>query len=659
MIRRRVWLWGLIGAGALAAACEDVTQVVQDSTEFKTTLAVSSTILDTTGDTLVGDTVSFSSTVTRDGVLFRTSEPFFESSDSNIVKILDATTGVASLDSVGRAVVSVTFTASEFPDSLLRAAMTVAVDSLSVSLALLSEFVVSGDTLVGDTVQFQAVVKRRDGRQVEDVVALFESNDTTVLKFVDVTTGLAFLVGSGTAEVTATFLRPLVPGTPLVATVPIKVKDFAVLLDVVSVSSGTIQEGDTLVSDTVQFSVMARLDDDTLPVANPMFVSSNPSIVTVLDPVQGRAVFADTGIAVLTVSYDDPDLPNRTRNHEVRVTTFLPFINGPASPIMGEEVEYSAIVVDTRTGQVVGTSGRKFSSSNPSVAQLLDEKDGEFLIRDIGSAEIRVTFERPKLPYSLISNAFGINVTQERFYGSASRYKGDFGEDVRLNSSAVHRFTQNSWVEFPNGTVGWVESATQSRLDFIVPAGADEGRLRLHNLVDSQGRDRDNVLTSWSFEGEGTVDDKFEDNDEFPLKDKTRISSVPWVQLLSSDPSKSAPADTNFFWFRISFGTYNFDFTANWQQDANLDMIICRGDGNKPEDYLRDGNGRPICVYGPGDNSGNRSKEEALNVALSSGYWILAYYCVDCPDTPLTYETYFNWRSSESGDLGVLDLGGN
>ena len=82
MMRRRAWIWGLIGAGAITAACEDVTQVVQDSTEYKTTVAVSSTILDTTGDTLVGDTVTFSATVTRDGVLYRASEPFFESSDS-------------------------------------------------------------------------------------------------------------------------------------------------------------------------------------------------------------------------------------------------------------------------------------------------------------------------------------------------------------------------------------------------------------------------------------------------------------------------------------------------------------------------------------------------------------------------------------------------
>jgi len=325
---------------------------------------------------------------------------------------------------------------------------------------------------------------------------------------------------------------------------------------------------------------------------------------------------------------------------------------------MGDEVQYSAIVVDTRTGQVVSTSGRRFASSNPAVAQVLDPQDGDVRIRDIGSAEISVTFEKPALPYSTIYNSFGINVTEERFYGTASRYKGDFGRDVRLNSSAVHRFTQDSWVEFPNGTVGWLESVSESRLDFIVPAGADEGQLRLHNLVDNQGRNRDDVLTSWSFEGEGTVDDEFEKNDEFPLKDKQRITSVPWIKLLSSDPSKSAPADTNFFFFRL-IGTYSFDFAATWQQDANMDLKVCRGNKNKPSDYDRDGNGRPICAYGPNNNSGNRSKEEALNLSLNSGYWIIAYYCVDCPDTPLTYETYFNWRTNEGGGLGPLELGRN
>ncbi len=643
MMRYRHLFAGLLPAAVFAAGCDDVTMVVEDATEFQTTISVSSTIIETTGDTLVGDTVQFAFTVTRDGSLFRVSAPRFESSDSDVVRILDPTTGAAVFQSTGRAIVSVAFTEPQFPDSMLRAAMTVPVDSLSLSLSVLSDFVVSGDTLVGDTVQFNASVKRKDGREVENALAFFQSSDATVVKFVDATTGVAELTGPGTALVTVTFLSPIVPGPPLSAVIPISVTDFAVILSLASVSSGSIEAGDTLVSDSVRFSVFARKGEETLPVTSPTFVSSDLSVLDILDPRTGRAVFADTGTAVVTVSFTDPDLPRRTASRTLWVTTYRVDVSGPTSPPMGDVVQYVATVIDTRSGQPAGTSGRKFSSSNTSVAEILDSRDGETFIRDVGGAEIRVTFDKPALPYSGLEGGLGLNVTQERFYGAASHKKGDFGDDIRLSSSAVHRFTENTWVEFPNGTVGFVDQVTSSRLDFFVPAGASSGQLRLHNLVDDKGQSRNNVPTSWAFESEGTVKDKFEPNDEFPLGNGVRIKSVPWVHLLSSDPDKSAPADTNFFWFSLN-RTASFDFTAEWQQDADLDLKVCLAVNQPPVDYWRGGNGQPICARGPAENSRNRSREEALGLTLGRGTWILAYYCVDCPDVPLTYRTYFNWR---------------
>jgi hypothetical protein len=125
MLRR--WSIALIVASVIVLACKDVTTVVEEATEFQTRLSVTSPILEATGDTLVGDSVRFSVTVTRDGAAFRTSDPIFESSDSTVVKFLDATTGEAVFESTGRATVSVSFTGQEFPDSLLRAAMVVAV----------------------------------------------------------------------------------------------------------------------------------------------------------------------------------------------------------------------------------------------------------------------------------------------------------------------------------------------------------------------------------------------------------------------------------------------------------------------------------------------------------------------------------------------------
>ena len=649
-MRRRRSIAGLLLAGVFAVGCEDVTQVVEDATEFRTTISVSSLILDTTGDTLVGDTVQFGVTVTRDGELFRTSEPRFESSDSQVVRILDPVTGAAVFDSVGRAVVSVTFAEAQFPDTLLNAAMTVPVDSLSVSLAMLSSFVVSGDTLVGDTVQFNPVIKRRDGRIVENVLALFASSDTAVLRFVDTSAGLAVLTGPGTAQVTVTFLAPIVPGAPLTVQIPIRVTDFALMLSVASVSSGLIEEGDTLASDSVSFSVLARKDDDTLTVNGATFVSSNASVVNILDPASGRAVLADTGAAVVTVSHADPELPNRSASHTLRVATYRVDLGGPISPVMGDEIQYTATVTHTASGEQVGTSGRRFSSSDPSVLEVLDSRDGEMFVRDLGAAQIRVTFDRPSLPYSGVEGSLGVNITEERFYGSTNRDKGDFGDDVRVNSSPVHRFTPDTWVEFPNGTVGFVEQVTQSRLDFVVPAGASSGQLRLHNLVDEDGLPRGNILSRWSFESEGTVEDKFEPNDAFPLDKDVKIKSLPWVKLLSSDPAKSAPADTNFFWFRTNYST-TFDFTATWQDDADLDFKICLAKKDPPKEYKLDGNGQPICARYPAENSRDRGREEALGLLLSRDTWVLAYYCVDCPDVPLTYQASFAWR------YGGLQLG--
>ncbi|KPK56866.1 MAG: hypothetical protein AMS21_12275 [Gemmatimonas sp. SG8_38_2] len=640
----------LLLAGVFAVGCEDVTQVVDDATEFRTTISASSLILDTTGDTLVGDTVQFGVTVTRDGELFRTSEPRFVSSDSQIVRILDPVTGAAVFDSVGRAVVSVTFAESQFPDTLLRAAMTVPVDSLSVSLSMLSNFVVSGDTLVGDTVQFNPVIKRRDGRIVENVLALFASSDTAVIRFVDTSAGLAVLTGPGTAQVTVTFLAPIVPGAPLTAQIPIKVTDFALMLSVESVSSGLIEEGDTLASDSVRFSVLARKDDDTLSVNGATFVSSDASVVNILDPASGRAVLVDTGTAIVTVSHADPDLPNRSASQTLRVATYRVDIGGPISPVMGDEIQYTATVTNTASGEQVGTSGQRFSSSDPSVLEVLDSRDGDMFVRDLGSAQIRVTFDRPSLPYSDVEGTFGVAITEERFYGSTNRDKGDFGDDVRLNSSPVHGFTPDTWVEFPNGTVGFVEQVTQGRLDFVVPAGASSGQLLLHNLADEDGLPRGDVLSHWSFEAEGSVNDEFEPNDRLPLDNDVRIRSVPWVELLSSDPAKSAPADTNFFWFRTNYST-SFDFIATWQADADLDFKVCVGKKQPPEEYELDNNGQPICARYPGENSRDRDKEEALNLFLGRGTWILAYYCVDCPDVPLTYQAYFAWR------YGGLQLG--
>jgi hypothetical protein len=585
--------------------------------------------------------VQFGVTVTRDGTLFRASEPLFESSDSSVVRILDATTGVALFESTGLATVAVSFQAAEFPDSMLQAAMVVAVDSLSVSISLESAIVTAGDTLVGDTVLINATVTRKDGRKV-GTLAQFVSSDTDVLQFMDANSGIAELTGPGEAEVTVTFLLPVVPGEPLTAVIPVNVTDFSLQFSVASLSSGSIETGDTLVTDSVQFSVSAQKGGVPIAIVDPSFSSSNPDIITILDPATGRAVFADTGTAVVSVDFSEPNLPKANANVPLRVTTYLVDLRGPSSPVMGDEVDYRADVIDTRSGEAISSSGRRFTSTNTSVIQILDNKKGDAFVRDVGTTNIRATFDKPKLPYASLSRTLSVNVNEERFYGPTSEDNGDFGDDVRLDASDVHRFTPSTWVEFPNGTIGWVDNVTSTRLEFRVPAGANSGRLRLHNLVDDNGAPRNNVLTHWTFDSDGTVTDDFEPNDRFPLNNGLRIRSLPWERFLSSDPQKAAPADTNFFWFRTGFAA-TFDFSAEWQQDADLDFKLCLAVGQPPVDYLRASNGQPICARGPGDNSNDRSSEQGLNLRLEQGTWILAFYCVDCPNVPLTYQGRFVW----------------
>ena len=634
-MRRSLWFAGPLLA-AVSAACEGVTTVVHEPTEFLVEISVSSAILAASRDTLVGDTVRFSATVTRDGEPYSSSAPEFESEDPAVVSFLDPETGVAILESVGRATVTVTFSEPAFPDSLLQARLFVPVSSYSADLSVTSSAIEArGDTLVGDTVRFIASVQRSDGRPAGKVRAEYASSDTTVVEILDDSAGLALLVSAGAAEVSAAILEPVVPGGPLLTVLPITVTDLAVDLSVSSVASAAIEAGDTLVSDSVQFGVSVVRDGDTLQVVDPTFVSSDPTVIEIVDPVTGRAFFADTGTATVTVSFTEPDVPRQSASRTIRITTYQVLIGGPAGPVMGDTVVYSVTVVDTRDGEPVAASGVLFESSDPSVLRMLDPGGGIAFARDLGQAELRAAVGEPTLPYADVEGVMGVDITEERFYGAASATSGDFGDWITLLASPVHRFTDSTRVEFPNGTVGFVETVTPGELEFRVGAGSSVGQLRLRNLVDEDGLARDTVLTSWAFEGQGTVEDPFEPNDTFPLTSDLEITFVPWIQLLSSDPSKSAPADTNFFYFRLGI-TARLDFIAEWQQDADLDFKICRAVSWPPADYRRSG-GEPICPRDPSANSQDRAKEEELGLQLPISTYVLVFYCVDCPPEPLTY----------------------
>ena len=129
MIRRCSTPCGLATVLLVASGCEEVTTVVQEPTEYVVVLTVSSEVLDQTGDTLVGDSVLFAAAVTRDGQPYTSATTRFESSNPEIVRFLDVLSGEAEFVGAGRAIVSVSFVESEFPDSLLRASLVVPVES--------------------------------------------------------------------------------------------------------------------------------------------------------------------------------------------------------------------------------------------------------------------------------------------------------------------------------------------------------------------------------------------------------------------------------------------------------------------------------------------------------------------------------------------------
>jgi peptidoglycan hydrolase-like protein with peptidoglycan-binding domain len=280
-------------------------------------------------------------------------------------------------------------------------------------------------------------------------------------------------------------------------------------------------------------------------------------------------------------------------------------------------------------------------SSNGLVLPILDAANGEAFARDIGQADVRVTFTQPTLPNAMLEGSLSVDITEERFYGTALPDSGAFGDTVRLTATAVHTFTDSTRVSFINGAAGYVDSVGPTQLRFVVGAGNDStapAPLTLVNLLDENALPRGTVETKFNFKGLGGIDDAFEPNDALPLSAGLEITALPFVQLLSSDPRKMAPApaDTNFFYIDATSGTITVNIIAEWQQDANLDFFVCNGDANPPTMQVLG------CARDPMLNDQDpptvRSKEEQMSVVLGPIVHIIAFYCVDCPATvPLTY----------------------
>jgi hypothetical protein len=605
-------------------------------------------------DGLIGDIVRANVTVTKDGNAVSSSGVrIATSSNTNVVDPSGATgPDLALLKGEGTANLTITVDQPQIPghpNRLIAGMLSVTVKPFvvrpgMVSLVTGDMSLVNGDTLVTDSVVFRATVVKAGNDTVKNFTAAgsrWTSSDPTVVRIVSDT--MAVFENPGSAVGSVEFDDLDLPGEPFGDT--LRVSTFVRQVNIESNFAGPGPLADTLRTDSVTVNVAVTKDAQARASTVQSIETSDSLIVRPVTAIVNQAVFADTGQSWLWVNLSQPRLPRRSLRDSVqlRVTTYVLTADSASSttPVMGDTVQYFSSVRDTRGDTLLTVFSTNFTSGDPAVVRLINAGAGSALARDTGTATVSVTLTDPTLPNATLSDSYSPTViTLERFYGQPSITSGDFRDFVTVSASELHKFTDSTRVFFPNGTVGYVDTATADTLKFFVGAGTDSGQLTFVNLVDDVGGARDTVLTRFSFTSAGTVDDPFEPNDVFPLSDTDTVdltARLPLDEILSMDPIK-APSDTNFFWISVPSGPgETFDVRAAWQQNANIDFFVCNGIGNPPTGYDDLACTRPKSsnTSGPGD-----FVEEQLNMLLGAGRHVFGFYCPvagPCPVVAVTY----------------------
>ncbi len=657
-----------VGTGTASVSVEIATPKLEGSeplqasmnvrvTEFTVTLGLQSVVTQspvTPANALLNDTLQITAIVRKDGNPVTSRISSVSSDRPSVIQPGAGGPDRAALNDTGTARLTVMLDQPDAPGPNLSDTLSVTVKDFVVNLSVQSlvdnSYLTNGDTLLTDSVRFSATLIRAGNDTVPTTGRTWASSNAAAVRIVDDTAGIAVFDGLDTASVSVTFADPPLPAAP--ASRRLRVTTFNTVIGVESLITGPGALADTLKTDSVRFTVSATREKDGQPRATTIATtaSSDPSRLSITDSPGGLGVLADTGQVTATLTLTQPRLPRATLqdNLPFRITTYLARIDSllPAAPIMGDTVRYFASAWATRPDPDTALTAPtfNFATSNDSVIRIVNAATGRAFVKDTGTATVDVTLSGPTLPAGVATDtAPPTGVTVERFYGLFNKTNGTFGvtqnpDTVKVAASEVHFFTDTTRVEFPNGTLGFVDRVTPAgdSLIFFVPAAADTGLLTLRNLRDDLGNFRDNVLTRIVFNGPGSavVDDFFEPNDNFPLTAGLEITSFPFEALLSWDPSKSAPADTNFFYFVLG-APATLDFTAEWQEDADLDFKLCNGNATPPTDYQRAA-GVPICQFFA--QTPDRSQEIRLGESLIAGIYVIAYYCVDCPATlPLTY----------------------
>ncbi|HSG81155.1 MAG TPA: hypothetical protein VLC48_02815, partial [Gemmatimonadota bacterium] len=616
--------------------------VAQYEVELKLVSTITDTEVDTT-EALQSDTVRVEATVRLNGVTVPgvSGVRIQSSSDPGVAApVPPSPTDRAALLSDGQARLRVTLTEPSIPGSApLADSINVTVVDFLVALSVQSLVAGSdhldpnGDTLVTDSVRFSAFVVTSVTDSTPVSGATWTSTNTAAVAIRNASTGVAAFVGVGTADVQVTFTDPVVPQQSGTLRVPVTTLVPTDTLKSVFTAAVT----DTLVTDSVQVIPVVTKSGQAQPgVVLRSIQSTDSSVIEIVDGPAGRILFADTGAASLIVTIDEPDLPRREVADTIplRSTTYIASIGGPGSaPVMGDTVQYSVTVTETRGGTTLTSFDRTFLSSDASVIRFLNDSTGRALARDLGTTTVSVRLDDPSLPdpTAEVTDALApTTISGERFYGRITPLTGDFGVAVKVYASEVHTFTDSTRIAFSNGTVLFVDSVWTDSIWAVVGAGTNASQLTFDNLLGDGSPDRDNVLSRATFAGQGGIADPYEPNDTFPLTTADSMG-VSFEAVLSFDPSKADPIDNDFFYFFMQPGD-SITAEVQWQQTANLDFYVCSGNGNPPNGVLA------ICQL-DGSSSDTSGSESARDFIGAGGPYVLRVWCASsCPAVPVTYK---------------------
>jgi hypothetical protein len=305
---RTVARYAALLAGALAAGGCEETSTETGPVEFTVTIRMESSFA-ALGDTLVGDTVLFVGAVRKNGEPYAASGARYTSSDTTVVRILDAEDGRALLKGVGLATVAVSFDEPAFEGTAekLGASMPVRVTDYEVEYFLTSE--ITSDTLgveeglETDSVRVGAIV-RKDGAPVPSAgLRVVSSSRPAVVAVAGGGEDVVVLADSGAAVLRVTLQQPDVPGpAPLTDSVRVRVGTYAVEL------SGPAAPA---MGDSVQYGVDVRdtRADTGLTSYQVEYASSDSAVIRLLNKATGLAFARDVGTTTVSVRLLAPDLP--------------------------------------------------------------------------------------------------------------------------------------------------------------------------------------------------------------------------------------------------------------------------------------------------------------------------------------------------------------